>query len=76
MGFLKDQKILYKKQFGFQKNVSTAHEVVSLIENIEKVIDNKIFVCGFFVDLQKVFDIVDHNILLHKLSNYGIKEND
>ena len=54
-----DQKALYKKQFGFQKKFSTAHAVISLIENIEKAIDNKMFVCGVFVDLQKAFDTVD-----------------
>ena len=36
MGFLNDEKVLYKKQFGFQKTFSTAHAVVSLIEIIEK----------------------------------------
>ena len=51
MGFLNDQKVLYKKQFGFQKNFSTAHAVIILIENIEKAIDNKIFIFGVFVDL-------------------------
>ena len=56
MGFLNDQKVLYKKQFGFQKNISIAHAVISLIENIEKAIDNKMFVCAVFVDLQKRFD--------------------
>ena len=74
MGFLNDQKVLYKKQFGFQKKFSTAHAVISLIENIKKAIDNKMFVCGVFVDLQKAFDTVDHNILLHKLSHYGIRD--
>ena len=40
IGFLNDQKVLYKKQFGFQKDFSTAHAVIGLIENIEKAIDN------------------------------------
>ena len=70
MGFLNDQKILYKKQFGFQTIFSTAHAVISLIENIEKTIDNKVFVCGVFVDLQKAFA----DILLHKLWHYGIRD--
>ena len=37
MGFLNDQ-------FGFQKKNSTVHAVISLIENTEKAIDNKMFV--------------------------------
>ena len=49
MGFLNDQKVLYKKQFGFQKKISTTHAVISLIENIEKTIDNKMFVESFLI---------------------------
>ena len=64
MGFLNDQKVLYKKQIGFQKKISTAHAVISLIENNEKAIYNKMFICGV-VDLQKAFDTEDHDILLH-----------
>ena len=32
MGFLNDQKVLYKKQFGFQNNFSTGHAVISLVD--------------------------------------------
>ena len=30
MGFFNDLKVLYKKQFGFQKKFSTAHAVISI----------------------------------------------
>ena len=70
--FLEDNKIIYYKQFGFRKNVSTAHAVINLIENTQTALDNNKFLCGFFIDLEKASDTVDHNILLSKLNYYGI----
>ena len=44
MGFLNDQKIPYKKTIVISKKKnSTAHAVISPIENIEKAIDNNFF---------------------------------
>ena len=68
------KRFYIKNNLDFKKKNSTVHAVISLIENIEKTIDNKMSVCGAFVDLQKAFDTVDHNKLLHKLSHYGIRD--
>ena len=59
------------KNKGYKK-ISTAHAIISIIENIEKATDNNLFISGIFMDLQKVFDTVDNDMLLHKLSHYGI----
>ena len=56
MEFLNNQKVLHKKHFSFQKRFSTAHVIITLY--IEKAADNKLFVCGIFIDLQKAFDRV------------------
>ena len=53
--------------------LSTAQAMVNLIDNIECAIDTKQFVCGVFIDLQKAFDTVNHNILLEKIQHYGIR---
>ena len=40
---------------------------------IKEALDQGKYGCRIFVDLQKAFDTVDHNILLHKLKHYGIR---
>ena len=45
-------------------------ELVSLKKN---AIQNNQNAIGIFVDFQKAFDTVNHDILLEKLSNYGIQ---
>ena len=38
-----------------------------------KALDTGHFACGIFIDLQKAFDTVDHNILVSKLEYYGAR---
>ena len=40
---------------------------------IRLALDNDQFACGVFINLQKVFNTVDHKIFLSKMNYYGIK---
>ena len=73
ISFLNNQKQIYTKQFGFRKSHSTTHTLINIVEQIRKSLDKNEFACGVFVDLQKAFDTVDHEILLSKLKHYGVR---
>ncbi len=72
-GFLEVCEVLYGMQFGFRTDHSTDHALISLTETIKYTLDNQRFGCGIFIDLQKAFDTVNHDILIKKLEHYGIR---
>ena len=71
--FLNSFDCIYEHQFGFRNKHSTNHALVSLTEDIRSALDNNEIACGVFIDLQKTFTTVSHDILLHKLNHYGIR---
>ena len=73
--FLENSKSFYSLQFGFRKKHSTTHAIIDIIEKINQSLDKEKIACGVFVDFQKAFDTVNHDILLKKLSHLGIKGN-
>ena len=52
--------------------MSTSLAIIELVEEITNSLDNHEATVGFFIDLKKAFDTVDHSILIEKLYHYGI----
>jgi len=62
-----------KTNTGFVQNKSTSDAIRNLTEQIYTNLDNKDHTLTIFLDLKKAFDTVNHNILLTKLTNFGIR---
>ena len=61
-------------QFEFRLHLSTSCAVSITLHNIYNNLDNgSVVVSTFFLDFAKIFDCVDHELLLKKLNKYAIR---
>ena len=51
------------------------YAILDIYEKLLNNLDNSLNTCSIFLDLAKAFDSVSHDILLHKLHKYGIRDN-
>ena len=72
--FPDNNNIIYNLQFGFRQQYSKSHALINITEIIRKALDDGNICCRIFLNLQKAFDTVDHQILLAKLHYYEICE--
>ncbi|CAB4008590.1 Hypothetical predicted protein [Paramuricea clavata] len=70
------QTFFEPSQYAYKKHSSTLTALIQVIDSLQKLT-----VCGMdqkqyslFIDLRKAFDIIDHRVLLERLSKYGFGE--
>ena len=73
LNFLKKFNLLTECQFGFQRNISTADAILRVTDAIYESFNSRGHAASVFLDLQKAFDTVQHDILIGKLERLGIR---
>ena len=75
---IKNQLALYLENIfspflsAYRENYSTQHVLIRLVEEWKKHLDNNEVVGGVLMDLSKAFDCIPHDLLIAKLSAYGV----
>ena len=62
--FKEEKQILYYRQFGFKNDFPISHAILTLLESIQKALDDTLFASRTFIDLDKANDIATHDILI------------
>ena len=70
---LNKYQLLNNSQYGFRARHSCEHALIDLHDRLLNNINNNNHSFGIFLDLTKAFDLINHDILLHKLPYFGIR---
>jgi hypothetical protein len=73
ISFLYENKNFTEAQKGFRKGKCIERAVQTFIERIQEALDKQVHTIGIFIDLTKAYDVLNHKLLLEKLTSYGIR---
>jgi hypothetical protein len=61
---IQNNNLIYDLQYGFRSRHSTDHALINITESVRDALDENKYACAVFVDFQKAFDTVNHQILI------------
>jgi hypothetical protein len=73
LSHLQTNKLIHPSQFGFLPASCTTSAASGLINDIVSGLNDKLKTSCIFVDVKKAFDCVNHEVLLSKLHDLGIR---
>jgi len=71
MEHLRVNNLLSDKQFGFLEGRSAKIQMIRVMDDWTKCVDQNMAVHIIYLDFMKAFDKVSHEYLIHKLENFG-----
>ena len=71
--FMESTGQIYNSQYGFRSYHLCESAVSELTSEIVKGLQNGLYTAALFLDLSKVFDTLEHGVLLDKMFRYGIR---
>ena len=69
---LESNNLLNEAQHGFRKGRSCLTNILETLEQWTKILDEGDGVDVAYLDFRKAFDLVSHELLIHKMTKYGI----
>lgn len=74
--YFEENSLIVKEQSGFRKKHTCETALNWTIVDWKESVECKKIVCSLFLDFKRAFETIDRNILVKKLNNYGIKNNE
>lgn len=70
---LQNNNLIHQSQFGFQKSSNTTSAASGLVNDLICGLNDKKKVACIFVDVKKAFDCLNHEILIKKIYEIGLR---